>query len=62
LLHAIAKASVGATTSASVDGQDFHITLDVRVSTTQQAKGELSIPDQIKQGQDYCAAKGLSLE
>ncbi|WP_048859887.1 recombinase family protein, partial [Acidisphaera rubrifaciens] len=31
------------------------------MSTTRQAEGELSIPDQIKQGQDYCAARGLHL-
>jgi DNA invertase Pin-like site-specific DNA recombinase len=35
--------------------------LYVRVSTTRQAEGELSIPDQIKQGQDFCAARGLKL-
>src|SRR5271166_1535296 len=37
------------------------IALYVRVSTTRQAEGELSIPDQIKQGQDFCAARGLEL-
>ena len=37
------------------------VVLYVRVSTTRQAEGELSIPDQIKQGQDYCAARGLDL-
>ena len=35
--------------------------LYVRVSTTRQADGELSIPDQIKQGKDFCAARGLTL-
>ena len=37
------------------------VALYVRVSTTRQADAELSIPDQIKQGQDYCAARGLKL-
>src|ERR1035437_3920059 len=37
------------------------IALYVRVSTTRQADGELSIPDQIKQGQDFCVARGLVL-
>ena len=37
------------------------VALYVRVSTTRQADGELSIPDQIKQGQDYCVARGLEL-
>jgi DNA invertase Pin-like site-specific DNA recombinase len=37
------------------------VVLYVRVSTTRQADGELSILDQIKQGQDYCAARGLEL-
>jgi DNA invertase Pin-like site-specific DNA recombinase len=37
------------------------VALYVRVSTARQAEGELSIPDQIKQGQDYCAARGLDL-
>jgi DNA invertase Pin-like site-specific DNA recombinase len=37
------------------------VALYVRVSTTRQADGELSIPDQIKQGEDYCSARGLEL-
>ncbi len=37
------------------------VALYVRVSTARQADGELSIPDQIKQGQDYCAARSLQL-
>ena len=37
------------------------VALYVRVSTVRQAEAELSIPDQIKQGQDYCAARGLEL-
>jgi site-specific DNA recombinase len=37
------------------------VALYVRVSTARQAEGELSIPDQIKQGQDFCSARGLSL-
>ena len=37
------------------------VALYVRVSTTRQAEGELSIPDQIKQGQACCIARGLSL-
>jgi DNA invertase Pin-like site-specific DNA recombinase len=37
------------------------VALYVRVSTTRQAEGELSIPDQIKQGKDYCTARGLVL-
>ena len=37
------------------------VALYVRVSTTRQADGELSIPDQIKQGQDACVARGLAL-
>lgn len=37
------------------------VALYVRVSTTRQAEGELSIPDQIKQGQDFCTARGLVL-
>jgi len=37
------------------------VALYVRVSTTRQAEGELSIPDQINQGQAYCTAHGLRL-
>ena len=37
------------------------VALYVRVSTTRQADGELSIPDQINQGQAFCAARGLRL-
>jgi len=37
------------------------VALYVRVSTTRQAEGELSIPDQIKQGEAFCAARGLTL-
>jgi site-specific DNA recombinase len=37
------------------------VALYVRVSTTRQAEGELSIPDQVKQGKDFCAARGLNL-
>lgn len=37
------------------------VALYVRVSTTRQAEGELSIPDQIKQGQDYCTGRGHHL-
>ena len=37
------------------------VALYVRVSTTRQAEGELSIPDQIKQGQDFCTARSLEL-
>ena len=37
------------------------VALYVRVSTTRQAEGELSIPDQIKQGQDFCAVRDLDL-
>jgi site-specific DNA recombinase len=33
----------------------------VRVLTTRQAESELSIPDQVKQGQDFCAVRGLEL-
>jgi DNA invertase Pin-like site-specific DNA recombinase len=37
------------------------VALYVRVSTTRQAEGELSIPDQINQGEAFCAARGLRL-
>ena len=37
------------------------VALYVRVSTARQAEGELSIPDQINQGQAYCTARGLRL-
>jgi site-specific DNA recombinase len=37
------------------------VALYVRVSTTRQAENELSIPDQIRQGRDYCAARKLEL-
>jgi len=37
------------------------VALYVRVSTTRQAEGELSIPDQIKQGEAFCAARHLDL-
>ena len=37
------------------------VALYVRVSTTRQAEGELSIPDQINQGQNFCAARRLDL-
>ena len=37
------------------------VAIYARVSTTRQADGDLSIPDQIKQGEDYCAARGLRL-
>jgi site-specific DNA recombinase len=37
------------------------VALYARVSTTRQAEADLSIPDQIKQGEDYCAARGLEL-
>jgi site-specific DNA recombinase len=37
------------------------VALYVRVSTTRQADGELSIPDQIKQGEAFCAARNLDL-
>src|SRR5689334_21317768 len=37
------------------------VALYVRVSTTRQAEGELSIPEQINQGQAYCTAHGLRL-
>src|SRR6185437_2227473 len=32
--------------------------LYARVSTTRQAEGELSIPDQVRHGEDYCASRG----
>lgn len=35
--------------------------LYVRVSTTEQAAHDLSIPDQIKQAQDYCASRGFEV-
>ena len=37
------------------------VALYVRVSTARQAEGELSIPDQIKQGKEFCAARALQL-
>jgi site-specific DNA recombinase len=37
------------------------VALYVRVSTARQAEGELSIPDQINQGQAFCTARGLRL-
>jgi DNA invertase Pin-like site-specific DNA recombinase len=37
------------------------VALYVRVSTARQADGELSIPDQIKQGERYCTAAGFEL-
>ena len=41
--------------------QRRRVALYVRVSTVRQAEGELSIPDQIKQGQEFCAARDLEL-
>ena len=35
--------------------------LYLRVSTARQAEHDVSIPDQKRQGQAYCAAKGLEL-
>ena len=32
-----------------------------RVSTKRQAKGDISIPDQLKQAEDYCTAKGWEM-
>jgi site-specific DNA recombinase len=40
---------------------DRRVALYARVSTARQAEGELSIPDQIKQGKDFCIARGLVL-
>ena len=37
------------------------VALYVRVSTTRQADAELSIPDQIKQGEAFCATRDLEL-
>ena len=37
------------------------VALYTRVSTTRQAEADLSIPDQIKQGKDFCSARGLQL-
>jgi DNA invertase Pin-like site-specific DNA recombinase len=37
------------------------VALYVRVSTTRQADGELSIPDQIKQGEAFCMTRDLEL-
>ena len=45
----------------SISHPKQHVALYVRVSTARQAEGELSIPDQIKQGHDFCAARGLDL-
>ncbi len=42
-------------------GLPRRVALYARVSTARQAEAELSIPDQIKQGQDFCAARGLEL-
>lgn len=46
-------------TSHSLPGR--RVALYVRVSTTRQVDGELSIPDQIKQGKDFCVERGLTL-
>jgi site-specific DNA recombinase len=45
--------------STNQNGQ--RVALYVRVSTTRQAENELSIPDQIKQGQDFCSTRNLQL-
>ncbi len=45
----------------SISQHSRRVALYVRVSTTRQAEGELSIPDQIKQGQDFCVARDLKL-
>jgi site-specific DNA recombinase len=45
----------------SINQQKRRVALYVRVSTTRQAESELSIPDQIKQGQDFCTARGLEV-
>ncbi len=37
------------------------VALYARVSTVRQAEAELSIPDQIRQGEDYCRARGMTL-
>jgi site-specific DNA recombinase len=55
------------TSSMSGSGGDadpkaaLRVALYIRVSTARQAEAELSIPDQIKQGQDYCAAHNMTL-
>lgn len=42
-------------------GLPRRVALYARVSTARQAEAELSIPDQMRQGQDFCAARGLQL-
>ena len=37
------------------------VALYARVSTARQAEADLSIPDQVKQGGDFCTARGLQL-
>ena len=46
---------------SQIDRTDQRVALYVRVSTTRQAESELSIPDQINQGEAFCAARGLRL-
>jgi DNA invertase Pin-like site-specific DNA recombinase len=37
------------------------VALYARVSTASQAEADLSIPDQIKQGQEYCERRGWTI-
>jgi len=37
------------------------VALYARVSTARQAEAELSIPDQIRQGEEYCRVRGMEL-
>ena len=37
------------------------VALYARVSTTRQAENDLSIPDQLRQLRDWCAANGHSI-
>ena len=45
----------------SLSSPPRRVALYARVSTTRQAEGELSIPDQIRQGEQFCATRGLEL-
>ncbi len=42
-------------------GLPLHAAIYLRVSTARQAEHDVSIPDQRKQGESYCASRGYQL-